>query len=98
MKLIPTSSALRTQASACCFSTPPEKVSQEPSEMIEIRRSLVPSWRYFKATLPISSSEGEGRESRPAANKTRCAQRNCGHGNDDVGFVLASVAARGAAP
>jgi hypothetical protein len=45
MKLIPTSNAFSTQASACARSTPPPYVSHEPRLISEISRSLLPNRR-----------------------------------------------------
>src|SRR4051812_50038064 len=52
-KLMPTSKAARVQASVCSRSTPPEYVSQEPSEIAETSISESPSLRNsMPATLP----------------------------------------------
>src|SRR5581483_9619793 len=57
MKLIPTSNALSTHASAWSPPTPPPYVSHEPRLISETWRSLDPSWRYrIGPTVSVSVS------------------------------------------
>src|SRR6185312_5478035 len=53
MKLMPSSNARFTQATALSRSTPTPYVSQEPSEISETFKSLAPSLRYFMASSTV---------------------------------------------
>src|SRR6476660_9206478 len=52
MKLIPTSNARFTHATALESSTPSPYVSQDPREISDTRKSLLPSCRYCMARCP----------------------------------------------
>src|SRR5215210_7073963 len=56
MKLMPTSKAFATHASACARSTPPPYVSHEPRLISETSRSLDPKRRYSTPEALASSA------------------------------------------
>src|SRR5271155_1425449 len=75
MKLMPSSKARSTQATARSRATPTPNVSQEPNEISETLRSLEPSLRYFMFN-PRDSSLKRNRlavevETRPAGVHNR---------------------------
>src|SRR5450631_1409285 len=68
---MPASKAASVQARVCLNSTPPEKVSHEPSEISEISRSEEPSLRNF-----MTSTLGPLRESRASTDSAASGMRH----------------------